>query len=268
MMPLLSEVYKGRIESDQTRLGEYGGQKVNTQIVQAGVKFAAVDQVRVFLACFCVFVFRMSFTDVIRIVLQRDLEYDPQLYRRDRGELDWDARSMASTNVLAGDGASLYASKSTFYANSRSSSPAPPLPPSDSYNRYIAQGPGHHLAQNSEIEMSRIGGPSSDHLPLLTTQQGYFDGASAPVPQYPQQRNSPYHSPQSQYPPAPAMYSNESDGYRQAPIHRPYPHGRQMSNLSLSPSNAPAHNRNQSHYSQLSGGGEAAGVAGRGVFKG
>lgn len=45
MMALLPEVYKGRIAQDQARLGEYGGQKVEAQVISAGIKFAAVDQV-------------------------------------------------------------------------------------------------------------------------------------------------------------------------------------------------------------------------------
>jgi hypothetical protein len=45
MMPLLAEVYKGRIANDQAMLGEYGGQKLDAQVVEGGVKFAAVDQV-------------------------------------------------------------------------------------------------------------------------------------------------------------------------------------------------------------------------------
>lgn len=45
MMALLPDVYKGRIQQDQARLGEYGGQKVEAQVISAGIKFAAVDQV-------------------------------------------------------------------------------------------------------------------------------------------------------------------------------------------------------------------------------
>ncbi|KIK61133.1 hypothetical protein GYMLUDRAFT_85115 [Collybiopsis luxurians FD-317 M1] len=73
MMPLLSEVYRGKIGKDQAKLDEYGGQKMEAQVVE-GIKIAAIEQ--------------------------RDLEYDPALYRRDRGELDWDTRSMASTAFM------------------------------------------------------------------------------------------------------------------------------------------------------------------------
>jgi hypothetical protein len=45
MMPLLSEVYKGKIGSDYAQLNEYGGQKLEAQVVEGGVRFAAVDQV-------------------------------------------------------------------------------------------------------------------------------------------------------------------------------------------------------------------------------
>jgi hypothetical protein len=45
MMPLLADVYKGRIASDHALLNEYGGQKLEAQVVEGGVRFAAVDQV-------------------------------------------------------------------------------------------------------------------------------------------------------------------------------------------------------------------------------
>lgn len=45
MMPLLSQVYSGKISRDQTKLNEYGGQKVEAQVVEGGVKIAAIDQV-------------------------------------------------------------------------------------------------------------------------------------------------------------------------------------------------------------------------------
>lgn len=200
--------------------------------------------------------------------LQDQLEYDPQLYARDRGELEWDARSMASTDMLGSDSASLGPSKSLFYANGRSS-PAPPLPQNAAYNQYMAQGPGHHWNQ-SDIELSRLG-PSTDQLPLLP-QHGYFDNASAPPAapyqqQYQQQRGSPGGSPRNQYPPAPS-YRNENEGYREAPIHRPNPHSRQASNLSSLQGghSSPGHSRNTSHYSQISGG-PPNNMAGRGTYR-
>ena len=45
MMPLLAEVYKGRIDTEQAKLYEYGGQKLEAQVVEGGVKFAAVAHV-------------------------------------------------------------------------------------------------------------------------------------------------------------------------------------------------------------------------------
>jgi hypothetical protein len=45
MMPLLADVYKGRIANEQARLGEYGGQKLEAQVVEGGVRFAAVNHV-------------------------------------------------------------------------------------------------------------------------------------------------------------------------------------------------------------------------------
>jgi calcium permeable stress-gated cation channel len=45
MMPLLSEVYHGKINSDLAKLDEYGGQKMEAQVVPGGLKIAAIDQV-------------------------------------------------------------------------------------------------------------------------------------------------------------------------------------------------------------------------------
>lgn len=50
MMPLLSEVYHGKIDSDLAKLDEYGGQRMEAQVVPGGIKIAAVDQV-----CSCAF---------------------------------------------------------------------------------------------------------------------------------------------------------------------------------------------------------------------
>jgi calcium permeable stress-gated cation channel len=46
MMPPLAEEYKGGIDGDHAMLNEYGGQKLEVRVVEGGVKFAAVDQVR------------------------------------------------------------------------------------------------------------------------------------------------------------------------------------------------------------------------------
>jgi hypothetical protein len=210
---------------------------------------------------------------------QRDLEYDPTLYQRDRGELDWDQRSIGTTNILAGDGASLGPTKSMFYANpSGRGSPAPAYgrgsPAPSVYDRYMARGPMHHPGASSEIELSRIDS-NADQLPLLMSQQGYFDGAPPrPVSdQYYQQSPpggstppgvmQPRMSPQTQYPPAPTAYRGEGDGYREAPVHRPYP--RQSSNLSTHSRQAPSYtSRPPSNYSSSQGGDS---MAGRGVYR-
>jgi len=43
MMGLLSQVYSGKIARDHAKLDEYGGQKLEAQVVQ-GIKIAAIDQ--------------------------------------------------------------------------------------------------------------------------------------------------------------------------------------------------------------------------------
>lgn len=47
MMPLLSQVYQGKIGRDQAKLDEYGGQKMEAQVVGDGIKIAAIDQVSI-----------------------------------------------------------------------------------------------------------------------------------------------------------------------------------------------------------------------------
>jgi len=50
MMPLLSQVYQGKIATDKARLG---GQQMEAQVVPGGIKIAAVDQVNLF-PCGCI----------------------------------------------------------------------------------------------------------------------------------------------------------------------------------------------------------------------
>jgi len=162
MMPLLSQVYRGRIGKDEAKLEEYGGQKMEAQIVEGGVKIAAIEQ--------------------------RDLEYDPALYRRDRGELDWDARSMTST-VLLSDTMTIAPSQGIAASNG-------PVP---GYDRYLASGPGAY-------ELTRM---DSLQEPLLSqsgiyNEQGYASQHSLALP--------------------PAMYRGDSSNdslSREAPLHRP-----------------------------------------------
>ncbi|KAG1760603.1 hypothetical protein EDD22DRAFT_1043847 [Suillus occidentalis] len=219
MMPLLGDVYKGKIGSDKAKLNEYGGQKLDAQVIEGGLRIAAIEQ--------------------------RDLEYDPVLYRRDRGELDWDQRSIASTaifgNAGSGDNASLYHQKVHQYAGSINGGRASPAPPA--FDRYLAQGPSQSL---NDIELARMN-HSVDQLPLLTDHQsyGYFDARQQPSPSplhgSPDRMAPPsrYGSPapmasqlQMQYPPAPGMHRGPTEGYREAPLHRPYPPHRPTSGYS------------------------------------
>lgn len=173
MMPLLAQVYKGRIAKQDTKLKEYGGQKMEAQVVEGGIKIAAIEQ--------------------------RDLEYDPALYRRDRGELDWDTRSIASTAYM-NDGAPVHhghsKSGSGFFAQG-----APPVP---GYDQYLASGPGYHgaAASTENFELTRI---ESQNEPLLGSRPPFLQSTSS-LPSTPPQL---YHDSPSE------SYS------REAPIHRP-----------------------------------------------
>ncbi|KAF9071637.1 hypothetical protein BDP27DRAFT_1218654 [Rhodocollybia butyracea] len=174
MMPLLSQVYRGRIGKDEAKLDEYGGQKMEAQVVE-GIKIAAIEQ--------------------------RDLEYDPALYRRDRGELDWDARSMASTTLMS-DSMSIAPTQSQGFTTG-------PVP---GYENYLASGPGSY-------ELARFDSQQEPLLGNATYDQGYPSQQSLAMPlpctkmprqtvfsQYPpyptRQYSTPpiYHSPQQSSP--------------------------------------------------------------------
>lgn len=45
MMPLLSQVYSGKIGKEHRKLDEYGGQKMEAQVVEGGIRIAAIEQV-------------------------------------------------------------------------------------------------------------------------------------------------------------------------------------------------------------------------------
>ncbi|OBZ69734.1 hypothetical protein A0H81_10261 [Grifola frondosa] len=138
MTHLLTEVYTGKIKNVQAKLDDLGGHEIDAHVVAGGIKIAGIEE--------------------------RDLEYDPALYQRDRGELDWDARSASSVNLLSPD-----MSKSPLYADSGRASPAPSK--FAGYDRYLAQGP------QPEIELARL---DADQQPLLAAPgtPGYFDASA------------------------------------------------------------------------------------------
>jgi hypothetical protein len=171
MMGLLGQVYQGKISRDQAKLDEYGGQKMEAQVVQ-GIKIAAIDY--------------------------RDLEYDPNLYRRNWAD-DWDNQSMASTTILGDSSVSLHPAKSHFYASEAT------LPRVPGYDNYLASGP--NSAVGSDIELSRM---DSMNEPLLTARTGYY------------QHQGPGMSQASIAPPS-SLYQEPmaTGGSREAPLHRP-----------------------------------------------
>ena len=146
MMPLLAQVYSRRRDAEETNVGEYGGDKqTNAQILPSGIRTAGIDQ--------------------------NDLESDPILYQRDRGELDWDQRSI----LTALD------STSGFPAGGRNS-PSSSLP---GYGRYPRRGP----SLGNEIELA-VFDPDQQPLPPSTLAPG--SGQSS-------RNSSGYSSPQQHY---------------------------------------------------------------------
>jgi len=45
MMPLLSEVYKGKLAHEQMKVEGYGGQRMDAQVIPGGIRIAAIGQV-------------------------------------------------------------------------------------------------------------------------------------------------------------------------------------------------------------------------------
>ncbi|KAF8911516.1 hypothetical protein CPB84DRAFT_1812352 [Gymnopilus junonius] len=162
MMPLLAQVYSGKIGRDKAKLDEYGGQQMDAQVVPGGIKIAAIDQ--------------------------NDLMYDPALYQRDRGELDWDARSIASTAVMDGTPTMHYNTPSKSMLNV--------------YDKYLAHGPAS-AASTENIEMAHL---DSMEEPLLSPRSMAIQGFAS------QQSLSSTLAP---------TLASGSGGYREAPLHRP-----------------------------------------------
>jgi hypothetical protein len=181
MMPLLSEIYKGRINLEKAALNEYGGQKIDASLVPGGIRIAAIDQ--------------------------RDLEYDPQLYQRDRGELDWDRHSMASTSMLMTDADSIYPKS---HMQSRMSTGPYPQGYPPGYDQYLNSGPAG-VVQNPADSTTDL------RRPLLNNQSYYGQPQMQPPPSRSRTPSGYNYSPSSTaQPPLP-----RTDGYREAPLHRP-----------------------------------------------
>ncbi|KAK0460943.1 DUF221-domain-containing protein [Desarmillaria tabescens] len=125
MMPLLKEVYKGKVTLADTtaKLNEYGGQNVQAQVFE-GIKIAAVAK--------------------------EDLEYDPDLYRRSRTNAGWDGRSMTTATMLSTSYAPSIQSSS--YNTERTSTLSSPGQMSE-YSSY---------SWSPEFPSSPAAGPSSD----------------------------------------------------------------------------------------------------------
>ena len=197
MMPLLAQVYQGRLGHDTATMGEYGGQKLEAQIAPGGLRIAAVEQ--------------------------SDLEYDPALYRRDRGEADWDTQSISSSTLLDPrmDTKSVYSSPSVKQI---------PV----GYEQYLQHGPQQGVYELNRLDTSdlnvpllaarsqanlpyeRAGTPGHERSPSVA--QGASPHGRAVTPQlgtpssyFPPQQQQ--YSPQGQY--ATATRSQSSLGYHQ-----------------------------------------------------
>lgn len=141
---------------------------------------------------------------------------------------------MTSTAIFShagsGDNGSIY-HQSAYRAGSMGGGRASPAP--SAFDRYLAKGPSQ---SQSDIELARMN-QSVDQLPLLTDHQSY--GFNSPDRMTPPPRfGSPAPmamQPQMQYPPHPGMQRTPTEGYREAPLHRPYPPHHPTSSYSNEP---------------------------------
>jgi calcium permeable stress-gated cation channel len=120
--------------------------------------------------------------------------YDPVMYQRDRGELDWDQRSVALTSMDDP------LSKSQYFAGASTTSLA-------GYDTYLNRGP--NMAQQ-DIELLRMD-------PL---QEPLLRPASSMTFQQ-QQGSASRQSLNISSPPSPYYHNNASTVSREAPLHRP-----------------------------------------------
>lgn len=106
----------------------------------------------------------------IAAISKADLEYDPIMYQRDRGELDWDQRSMASTNMLDGG--------STYHGHQ-------PNPSVSKLQGYLNHGPSNPKAFASDIELTPVDSVK-EHLlsprAMAFQQQGFESSQSLHSP--------------------------------------------------------------------------------------
>ena len=203
MMPLLGQVYQGKINTDKARLDEYGGQQMEAQIVPGGIKIAAIDQVNYFAA--------MVGVAILTFCIQTDLEYDPVMYQRDRGELDWDRRSITSVAILSDGPQSNY--------------PPSVISKNWAFDNYLANGPGApseiELGQYDPMQTPLLDGRSVGVNPDAMSSSRSLN--STPLPPNALQRNFP-----------PSSLHLSADDLNQSPVNAhpspsPIQHQRQLS---------------------------------------
>ena len=172
--------------------------------------------------------------------MQNDLEYDPALYRRDRGELDWDARSIASTTMFESP-SSPRLGNAQYHASNASLTRLP------GYDRYLAGG----AQSQADIELTKIDSiqepllhPQSydyfQHHQAHASQQSFSPSIPTSITQhYPVGRNreAPTHRPQER---SYSSYRSESPAYSSVATTSPqqeypphYSHVRQDSSSNL-----------------------------------
>lgn len=110
------------------------------------------------------------------------------MYQRDRGEVDWDARSVASNDMLRSTGMSPAPSlgKSEYFHGQD-----PSMPSLSGYDMYMQRGPMPSTDSSSNIELARLDyNRTTDNLPLLNNNSPPLGGPNNNTypPQQQQQR--------------------------------------------------------------------------------
>ncbi|KAG5650817.1 hypothetical protein H0H81_010929 [Sphagnurus paluster] len=199
MMPLLAQVYSGKIESEKIR--QRGGTERDVQVVE-GIRVTAVEQ--------------------------KDLEYDPDLYQRDRGESDWDTQSEPSSMLLSPNAdTNAYRSNQEYFQNySNSSGPSTPThvrnhlqmftdqrhlraSQRQSSSYFTAESP--HYSTYSPNPASPTGftdptSPAEQHARVLS-QYSYLDNMPAHLAEYLPLTSQQYSTSSSSYPGSPGTSS-------------------------------------------------------------
>jgi len=148
MVPLLPEVYHGRLSEDAAGHGDEKASGANEAVTIEGLKIAGVAE--------------------------NQLEYDPRLYQRDAREADWETASVASTDILRSP---------TDNPPSPSAIKGEPSAALAGYDAYLQRGPSmhaDHIDVITQAEVPRLEYDQTNDLSPLSASGGEKDSLPSP----------------------------------------------------------------------------------------